>query len=786
MLFGLDGVEVGLIIVFACLFAGIMSGFPVAFAIGGAGVISFAILAALDSSGILTRQVIDTGSETYKTLRDGGVSVYDISPFRYPELPLIVEPLFSGGWETALNRNLSFIVNRMNERVFAGQSIETLLAVAMFVLMGITLERSKIANDLLTTMARVFGPLPGGLAVSVVAVGAFLAASTGIVGATVVTMGLLSLPTMLRSGYSPEISTGVIAASGTLGQIIPPSIVIVLLGTLAGDLYSTAQEERAQSLGCSDALTYLGEAAVLSVGTLFQAAILPGVLLAILYGLYAFGYALLNPDKAPPVLGGDAADHKIGRRHGLLWFLVVPIGIIAFAIASNAINLSGNQSTVVNSIADIGATAELRTNVSPECQTAMIEKHGIEKWERSVAQQAEINSVGGEQSQADREFTEEELAQAKLDKIAGIAPVGTGVLIIFMLLALAMTTAFGVGKNVDLRPLLVGWGGCALALIVDILFIAPTTTPGVSFLMLAVPFFMAIYGSRYAAGLLGQNDLLRVVFPPLVLIIAVLGSILGGITNPTPAAALGAGGAIMLAAYRKLEEINGNSKMILISTFAMIIMLLLGVNFDLRTNTEVVGFERWVAFLVAYGAYLLSMGGLLFACWVLFKNAVLSPVVRETAKVTSMVFTILIGSQVLNLVIISFGGEHYIQDFLRSFDREWVVFLIVMLVLFILGFVLDFLEIIYIVIPIVGPVIYGGTMDPKWVTIMIAVNLQTSFLTPPFGFALFYLRGVAPPEVTTRHIYRGVVPFVLIQVLGLAMLWTFPGVVTIVPNLLPN
>ncbi len=216
----------------------------------------------------------------------------------------------------------------------------------------------------------------------------------------------------------------------------------------------------------------------------------------------------------------------------------------------------------------------------------------------------------------------------------------------------------------------------------------------------------------------------------------------------------------------------------------MVIMLLIGINFDLRMNTDEVGFERWVAFIVAYGAYTVAMAGLLFACWVLYKTAVLTPVVRETAKVTSMVFTILIGSQMLNLVIISFGGEDYIQDFLKSFDSEWKVFLIVMVVLFFLGFVLDFLEIIYIVIPIVGPVIYGGTYDPKWVTILIAINLQTSFLTPPFGFALFYLRGVAPPSVTTGHIYRGVVPFVLIQVAALAILWFFPVIVTIVPNLL--
>ena len=167
MLFGLDGVEISLIIVFASLFAGIMSGFPVAFAIGGAALVSFGIIAVLDSSGILVKQVIDTGSDGYAALIQEGVRAYDISQFRYPDLVVYTEPLFSGGWEYALNRNLSFIVNRMNERVLSGHSIETLLAVPMFVLMGITLERSKIANDLLTTMAGVFGPLPGGLAVSV-------------------------------------------------------------------------------------------------------------------------------------------------------------------------------------------------------------------------------------------------------------------------------------------------------------------------------------------------------------------------------------------------------------------------------------------------------------------------------------------------------------------------------------------------------------------------------------------------------------------------------------------
>ncbi|MEX0369346.1 MAG: TRAP transporter large permease subunit, partial [Tateyamaria sp.] len=349
MLFGLDGVEIGLIIVFICLFGGILSGFPVAFAIAGAGVISFGIIASLDSAGLLIHQAIDEGSQAYRDLVNSGIKPDTISVFRYPDLPRIEEPVFPSGWEVALDRNVSFVVNRMNERVLAGQSIETLLAVLMFVLMGITLERSKIANDLLTTMARVFGPLPGGLAVSIVVVGAFLAASTGIVGATVVTMGLLALPTMLRNNYSPEIATGVIAASGTLGQIIPPSIVIVLLGTLAGDLYSAAQESRAQVAGCTDALTYLGEPAVLSVGTLFQAALLPGIMLALLYALYAFGFALLTPEKAPAVEMGATNAEPITRNEAFTWFLGAPVLIIVGTILLGNLNIVGSQSTTVSS-----------------------------------------------------------------------------------------------------------------------------------------------------------------------------------------------------------------------------------------------------------------------------------------------------------------------------------------------------------------------------------------------------------------------------------------------------
>ena len=775
MIFGLDGVEIGLLIVLLCLFGGILSGFPVAFAIAGAGVISFGIIAGLDSAGLLIHQAIDTSSDAYNQILNSGVHRDSISVFRYPDLPRVDQPVFDGGWEQAVNRNLSFVINRMNDRVFAGQSIETLLAVLMFVMMGIVLERSKIAEDLLTTMARVFGPLPGGLAVSVVVVGAFLAASTGIVGATVVTMGLLSLPTMLRNGYSPELSTGVIAASGTLGQIIPPSIVIVLLGTLAGDLYSTAQEARAQAAGCSDALTYLGRPAVVSVGTLFQAAMLPGILLAVLYAGYAFIFALLNPSRAPAVMLDAKRASVATRRENLTWFVAIPVILIGGAILLSEAGVIGSQTAHLVDASSSEWVSLLRTNVSPDCQASMIELHGQAAWDASVA----ARQAGG--AAVAESAGEAEHARVS---VMGAAPIGTGVAILAVMAAVMLAVARGVDPLARALPLLIGAGGVVLLLLVDAVFIKPETGPGATLMILLIPLAIIYWSGRHAAQRMAKNDLIRVVFPPLVLIVAVLGSILGGITNPTPAAALGAAGAIMLAAYRKLKDQGKDPKIIIQATLAIAVMILVGINFDLRINQEVVTFENWAGFIVAFAAYMFAFFGLLYGCWVLYATGVLTPVVRETAKVTSMVFTILVGSQLLNLVVISFGGEHYIQQFLMSFDNEFKVFLIVMLVLFVLGFVLDFLEIIYIVVPIVGPVIYGGSFDPKWVTIMIAVNLQTSFLTPPFGFALFYLRGVAPPEVTTGHIYRGILPFVLIQVLGLALLWFIPGIVTIVPDLI--
>jgi TRAP-type mannitol/chloroaromatic compound transport system permease large subunit len=326
---------------------------------------------------------------------------------------------------------------------------------------------------------------------------------------------------------------------------------------------------------------------------------------------------------------------------------------------------------------------------------------------------------------------------------------------------------------------------------IDAIFIDATDSPGSRFAIEAIPIAMILYGLKAAIPRLLEVKALAVVSPPIILIVAVLGSILGGITNPTPAAALGAAGAIMLAATRKLRdaENRNGSKIVIWSALAMIVMLLMRGNFDLRMTLETISFENRLAIWVTLISYHLSIFGLLYSCWILIKDGTMKPVVEETTKVTSMVFVILIGSLFLSLTIRSFGGEEYIQHVLRSFEDPKVLLLVVMGVLFLLGFVLDFIEIIFIVIPIVGPVIYAADpalMPPEWITILIAINLQTSFITPPFGFALFYLRGVAPQGVTTADIYRGILPFVCIQVIGLVILWNFPSITTFLPDLIPE
>ena len=407
------------------------------------------------------------------------------------------------------------LLSGLPNRVFGIMTNETLVAVPLFVFMGVTLERARIAEELLGTLGALFGALRGGLGIAVTIVGMLLAASTGIVGATVVTMGLLSLPTMLRRGYAPEIATGTICASGTLGQIIPPSIIFVMLGDVMTSAYQQAQIE----MGIFSPKT-------VSVGDLFAGALIPGLLLVLLYILYIVALAFFRPQTMP--------------AH-------------------------------------------------------------------------------------------------------------------------------------------------------------PADEGGVTLL-----------------------QVLKAIMPPLVLIFAVLGSILAGLATPTEAAGVGAMGALLLAAVRR--------------------------ELDLGRLREVM---------------------------------------QSTTKISSMVFLILIGASVFSLVFRGYGGDDGVRAVLEALPGGvFGAVFVVMLVMFLLGFVLDFIEITFVVVPIVGPVLLAMGLDPVWLGIMIAINLQTSFLTPPFGFALFYLRGVAPPEVATAEIYRGVIPFVIIQLGCLFLLAAFPTMITWLPSLI--
>lgn len=400
------------------------------------------------------------------------------------------------------------------ERIYGVMTNETLIAIPLFIFMGILLEKAKIAEDLLDSMGKLFSRVSAGLGISVFFVGALLAASTGIVGATVVSMGLISLPAMLKRNYNQSISAGIICASGTLGQIIPPSIVLVILG----DVISSAHQQAQLAMG-----NWSPES--VSVGDLFVGAILPGFVLVLLYMLFLFLLALWKPSLFP--------------------------------------------------------------------------KSQEDQW------------VAGD------------------------------------------------GKKV-----------------------------------------------------------LTALIPPFVLILGVLGSILAGLATPTEASSVGCMGALLLAKIKKR-----------------------------------------LSFMQ------------------------LKEALRSTSKVNAMVFAILLGASLFSLVFRAYGGDEVVGHFLENLPGgKTASFLLVMSLIFFLGFFLDFFEITFVVVPIVGPILLQMDVDPIWLGVMIALNLQTSFLTPPFGFSLFYLRGVAPESLKTKEIYKGVIPFIAIQLTVMLLLWFFPELVTYLPE----
>lgn len=474
---------------------------------------------------------------------------------------------------------------------------DTLIAVPLFVFMGIMLQRSKIAEDLLVTMAQLFGPIPGGLGISVVLVGALLAATTGILGATVVAMGLISLPAMLRNNYSKPLATGTIAAAGTLGQIIPPSIVLIILADQLSNATDQAgtlrQTEFKNATGQAVMPTEFGITST-SAGDMFLGAFLPGLVLVGLYVTYILITALVRPQSAPPV--------------------------------------------------------------------------------RST-------------SKYDLQF------------------------------------AFRV----------------VLALV-----------------------------------------------PPLALILAVLGSIILGVATVNQAGAIGAIGAMIMAGYRLMEGKRGAFTPAIIAIVSIVAIMVLLSRFDLNiksidTRTDLIGILLAVV----------AVSGLLVAvAWSGWRTVKIDDTMRgvmvETAKTTSMVFIILLGAAMLTAAFRSFGGEELVKEFLTSLPGGfWTQFVVVMIVIFLLGFFLDFIEIAVVVVPIVAPILLAdpaANVTAVWLGVMIGVNMQTSFLTPPFGFALFYLRGVAPIEVKTTEIYRGVVAFILLQLVGLGIAGTFPSLVNFLPN----
>nr|WP_102063734.1 TRAP transporter large permease subunit [Pseudovibrio sp. Tun.PSC04-5.I4] len=445
--------------------------------------------------------------------------------------------------------------------------------------MGLVLERSRIAEDLLEEMAKLFGSLRGGLGISVVLVGGLLAASTGTVGATVVTMALIALPTMLRNGYDPKLAAGTVCTAGTLGQIIPPSTLLIILSEVMSNAYQQAQFEEGKFT-----------VETISVGQIFSAALFPGLMLVGVYVVYILVRAYFQPSIAP------AMDQEL-------------------------------------------------------------------------------------------------LGKPSVSRIASV------------------------------------------------------------------------------------------LVPPVALIVAVLGSILGGIATPTEAAAVGAVGALLLAGFRLG---NGRSNLLLAaSVAALLLVIFLAGSTTIRLQKSDLSATDWMLAAIAVALLAVGVSGLAQSILRMWRSQLLAPVMTNTLSISAMIFATIIGASVFSLIFRGLGGDTRIEELISAMPGgEMGALLFVMALIFALGFFMDFVEISVILLPIVGPTLLMMGFDPIWLAVMIAINLQTSFLTPPFGFSLFYLRGAAPPEITTGMIYKGVFPYILLQIVGMGLIWFFPRIATWLPSIL--
>ncbi len=477
---------------------------------------------------------------------------------------------FTGNFDMSL-------LGALGQRFFGIMTNDVLIAIPLFVLMGIILEKTKIAEELLETMGKLFGRLPGGLGISVVIVGALLAASTGIVGATVVAMGMIALPTMLRNKYNPCLASGIVCSAGTLGQIIPPSTLLIILTDVMSNSYQQAQFAQGKF-----------NIETLSVGQMFAAALVPGFVLVFIYIVYLLFVAWFFPNQSP-------------------------------------------------SLTEVG----------------------------------------------------------------------------------------------DDRP--------------------------------------------------SVKIILKTILPPILLIVAVLGSILGGIATPAEAAAVGAIGALLIAGSRQ----KGNGRVILIGIGALFLLSILAglypVRFQ-RSNLSPLDIAIGVfcIFLALIGAYTVFR-----SLMVIIKQKVMAPVLNSTMVVTSMIFATILTASMFSLVFIGLGGKERIVQVITAMPGGATgALLFCMALIFVLGFFLDFVEISVILLPLICPPLIMMGHDPIWLSVVIAFGLMSSFLTPPFGFSLFYLRGAAPPEISTGQIYKGVMPFIALQILCVLVLWFFPKFATFLPNLL--